>query len=352
MNENEQKLKEIFAVLKGEGSFALACHQQADADGFGSALALHLWLRQQNKKSVIFFQDDSYQEFSFLPGVNEMVRKGEILSARMCKNVQECAKTISDNFLPKIAIGLDYGNLDRLAFPAEIKTGIAKKEIYFITVDHHLRYNQKGDILLVDEKASSTCEIIADFFYLNNIAFKKEVAICLLAGIVSDTGNFRHVSTTSKTLEVASRLLSKGVIMKKIIKQVAQKDPKNATRALAIAFECLKINQEFKFAHIQLDRQTIEKYNISRESLTGLASILANVPEINFSLTLFEWESSKTKASLRSEKDYDVASLANLFGGGGHLVAAGFETDKTPRDTYRDFIKKIKQKNFDKPKAG
>ncbi len=340
MDEREQKLKEIFAVLKREESFVLACHQQADADGIGSALALHLWLKQQNKKSAILFQDDSYKDFYFLPGIKDALN----LSAKECKIVQKSAIIPSDSFSPKVAIGLDYGNFDRLAFPKEIKEDIAKKEIFFITIDHHLRYNQIGDILVVDEKASSTCEIIADFFYLNRIDFKKEIATCLLAGIVSDTGNFRHISTTSKTLEVASRLLNKGVLMEKIIRQTAQKDLKSATRALSLAFERLEINREVNFAYLQLDHQTIEKYNINRESLTGLANILAGVPGIDFSLTLFEWEPKKTKASLRSEKEYDVASLANLFGGGGHLVAAGFETEKTPRDTYRDFVKKIKQR--------
>lgn len=319
-----EKLKQINSVLKEANSFALACHKNADGDGLGSALALHLFLKNTGKESRVFVQDESAKEFRFLPGFEEI-------------------ETEAPFFLPEVAIGLDYGAFPRLDFPDNLKESILAKEIFFISIDHHLENGQLGEIILLDETASSTSEIIVDFFRANELEINKEIATCLLTGIITDTNNFRHPSTTAKTLETASWLVKKGVLIEKVNKAIAKKNGGGTSRSLALAFNNLKINKKFEFSYLALDYQTIRKNNVRKEDLDGIASVLAGIPQTKFSLVLFEWEPGKTKGSLRSQNSFNVSEIAGLFGGGGHLLASGFETEKTPRETYEELIEKIEK---------
>jgi len=320
----------IFRILKDNDSFALACHQNADGDGLGSVLAFHHFLSSRNKKSEIFFADENVGEFHFLPGTDALRH-----FASFDNDANEAKKPI---VLPKVAIGFDYGDFERLAFPPLIKEKIRQGEIFFITIDHHLKNRQRGDLLCIDEKASSTCEIVADLFDRGGVSLTKEISLCLLTGIITDTFHFRHQNTTPKTLEIASRLVSQGVTINKINRSLAKKDPTETSGGLGRALSNLRINQKFNFAYLLLDQKTIEKYNIKRENLDGIGSLLANVPEVDFSLTLFEWEKEETKGSLRSQKDRDVSVLANFFGGGGHMKASGFVCAGVPEEVYQKFV--------------
>lgn len=327
MSEKEKQFKEIFDILEKNKSFALACHDSVDGDGLGSSLALHLFLKSQGKESIVFAGDKSYRDFRFLPGIEDVSEAFGI-----------CEKC---DFVPDIAIGLDYGNFDRTTFSAELKEKINQKSVPFLTIDHHPRNKQIGDIILIDPDASSTCEIIFEFFEYNNIKITKEIALCLLTGIITDTNNFRNPATTTKSLEIASQLINKGVLINKIQKELAHKNYAQNSASMALALNNLKINEEFNFAYFLLDHSQVQKYNIKQNSLEGLSNILAAIPDIDFSVTMIEWEPNITKGSLRSEGKADVSVLAAIFNGGGHILASGFKNEDSPKNTYKKFVKEL-----------
>jgi phosphoesterase RecJ-like protein len=67
-----------------------------------------------------------------------------------------------------------------------------------------------------------------------------------------------------------------------------------------------------------------------REDLNGVIDYINSMPEAKYSVLLSEDEKGNVKASLRTRKsDVDVKSLAEKFGGGGHVKAAGFTIAKS-----------------------
>jgi len=321
--------RQILDVCLKKKSFALACHDNVDGDGLGSALALHIFLKNQGKESLIFAGDRSYREFKFLPQVTEV--EEAFGSCRRC------------DFVPEVAVGLDYGNFERLTFPPQLKDKIRSGQIPLITFDHHLKNKQIGDMMVIDQQASCTCEILFDFFETNDIPLNKDMALCLLTGIVTDTNSFKNPATTTKALAIAGQLLGKGLLLKKINQELAKKNQAEVSSSLALALNNLQINQDFNFAYLCVSRQEIAKHKIKRESLDGLSTILATIPDIDFSVTLIEWEPGLTRCSLRSEGKTDVSVLAGLFGGGGHILASGFEHQDTPQKTYVRLIKELQK---------
>jgi phosphoesterase RecJ-like protein len=105
---------------------------------------------------------------------------------------------------------LDYGDFERLKLPQNFS------EEKIITLDYHLESDQRDWIKIINPEFSSTSEIIYLWIEETEIEIDKNIATCLLAGIISDTGGFRHISTSPQILEITSNLIKKGAPFEKI----------------------------------------------------------------------------------------------------------------------------------------
>jgi bifunctional oligoribonuclease and PAP phosphatase NrnA len=196
-----------------------------------------------------------------------------------------------------------------------------------VILDHHPDITMNADVVLIDSRRSSTCEIIYEYLVSQNAHISKNIATYLMIGILSDTGNFQHSNTTSRIMEISSDLLKKGASVSKIIKASFANKKLSTLKLWGRAFEKAKINPTNGLITTTLTQQDIEQCNATTEDISQVASILNTVPGTKFSLVLSERENGLIKGSLRSEeyKGVDVSKIAHLFGGGGHKLASGFE---------------------------
>ena len=286
----------------------IASHENPDPDAVASVLALHYFFKKNKLESFPYLSDLPPKNLSFLPGFSDI------------KNVPPLS--------PDLLFCLDYGDFKRLKIPNSV---FNKNQPVVITIDHHLAGDQRGAVKILEPQFSSTAEIIYQFMVYQNFKIDREVASCLLAGIFSDSGGFKHVSTNSDTFLAVSALLSKGVSLDKIVRSALSFNPvsysHSASKAWGSALARIKLDKRTGLAYSWLKLQDIEKFKVKTGDFDGLTNIIATGSPISLGLFLTEQKPGEIKGSLRSEPSggVDAATIAKAMGGGGHSYAAGFQ---------------------------
>lgn len=306
---DDTDIKKIGEKISGFSNFQIFTHKNPDGDAVGSMLALEKILRLRGKAAEMFIFDEIASRFDFLPGFDKIKTQKEF--------------SAEDNSL---FVYIDCSSPYRTGFNPAFFDG---KES--LVLDHHLTSAPEPNSFgIIDPEASSTAEIIFSLCDKLNWKIDRDISLCLLAGILSDTGTFQHANTSPKVFHAVSRLLRNGVNLKKIADNLSKK--KEAGGALKIWGEILarvSVDERTRMAFSFVSEEDLKKYNANEDELGGLVNLLAGIPESDFSLLLVENKFGKIKASLRSEpyKGADVAKIAQSFGGGGHKLAAGFEVE-------------------------
>ncbi|MFA5926221.1 MAG: bifunctional oligoribonuclease/PAP phosphatase NrnA [Parcubacteria group bacterium] len=199
-----------------------------------------------------------------------------------------------------------------------------------ILLDHHttLRMNKvKPDIIISDEKYSSVCEIIFDFFDFHRVEINRRIAEFLLLGIIGDTGIFQHANTTPKVMEIAAKLMKKGASLSRIIRLVFKNKRLETLKLWGRAMERAEISPKTGAIMSYITKKDLEDLQGDIEDISGVAEILNTVSGTKFSLVLSERGENRVKGSLRSEeyKNMDVSEIARFLKGGGHKLSSGFE---------------------------
>lgn len=303
-----QNYDQATKLIQKSNKILLFTHKDASGDGdaLGSLLSLTLALPKLNKETLPILEKNLLSNFSFLPGIEKLQTK------------------IEDE--ADLLIFLDFSEFKRAGQFEDIKNLIKKSPS--ILIDHH----PKGDLCqacsfsICDQKASSTTEIL--YFLLKNLSLiDKNVATCLLTGILTDTNSFKNPNTTQKTLKVASCLLSFGAHPSKIVEHAFYEKPFSVLKLWGRALTRLWKNEKYNLLITVLNSSDFQEYEgIDEEEINGVANFLnlTSLSENAGVLVLIE-ENGKIKGSLRTSKhNIDVSKLAKILGGGGHCKAAGF----------------------------
>lgn len=291
-------------IISKSKNVLLFAHSNPDGDTAGSVLAFKEYLESLGKKADIACTDPLP---SYLETLTESVFEfPEHLNLKSYDAVIGCD-----------SVERGFSNaLDSL-----------REDAVTVILDHHPDITVSADVVIIDAKRSSTCEIIYEYFMSEEIHISKNIATYLMIGILSDTGNFQHANTTSRVMEISADLLKKGASVAKIIQASFANKKISTLKLWGRAFEKAKINPKNGLITTVLTENDIAECNATTEDIGQVASILNTVPGTKFSLVLSERGGGIIKGSLRSEeyKGVNVSEIAHLFGGGGHKLASGFE---------------------------
>lgn len=303
-------MKNFKKLINDNKRILITGHVSPDADCVCSGLGLSLILNRYNKdvtKSIRFIlQDEPPQFLSFL-------------------NHYEFIENL-DNFNSKypfdLVIIVDSANMDRIG---NMKSLIDKNS-KILVIDHHISNDSYGEFNYVDFDASSTSELIYDFAKALDVKPDEDIANILYTGIVGDTGNFSYSNVSSKTLKTASKLIKYGANNENIISKFYGKKSKARLKLLGEALLNYNHDEELGLTYYHLTKEISNKYSASTEDHEGIVETLRSYEDTKVALLLRDSTDGKIKGSFRSN-DFDVNRLASLFGGGGHIKAAGFKTD-------------------------
>lgn len=167
----------------------------------------------------------------------------------------------------------------------------------------------------------------------------KECATCLLTGIITDTRNFTVNIHHHDIYDILMRLLDKDVDKDRIIKEALNTRSLNSLKLEAYALsQKMEIFPEHKCALITLDKEELKKFSYERGDTEGLVNRPLEVRGMVYSIFMRE-DPDCVKVSARSCQDFPVSEICKvLYGGGGHIQAAGGEFYGSLKDCRNKLI--------------
>ncbi|MDH4358463.1 MAG: DHH family phosphoesterase [Candidatus Berkelbacteria bacterium] len=363
-------------LIRDAGSILAVTHKNPDGDALGSLLALKISLEKLDKKVTIACPDASAETFSFLPKIAEIeneidVSRDLIISVKTAETKIEKigykkdaeGKKIDIVVTPSsgklktedvsvtesgvkfdLIIALDTPNLERLgklAQPADIFY-----EIPVINIDHHPSNERFGKINWVELVATSTSEILVSLIEALSREVKlldEDVATALLTGLIYDTSSFQNINTTPKSLTVAAQLVAAGARQQEIIKNLYKTKSLRTLRLWGIVLSNVSEDKEHKFLWSSVTKGDYISAGADESALSGVIDeLLKSATEVDFVLLLSERE-GQTHGSLRSiSKTFNVAQVAESFGGGGHEGAAAFRMEGPLSSNIEGILSKVR----------
>lgn len=301
MKSNTKALTKLLKILSGEGPFAHIVHPRPDGDGLGSAMAMHLYLKARKKKSAVYTPDTLPRYVRDLPRASE-IRK------HLPKPAQA-----------RVVLAYDSGDSRRM------------KKVYdclneaeeIVNIDHHVTNDRYGTLNIVDEKASSTGEVVYALLKKLGSKISTSMAIWLYLAIMSDTGSFRYSNTTADTLRVAADLVDLGADPHDLYRKVYEEIDPGRLRFTQEVLSHMKRERGGKLVYAEIPYATFKKYHQEKEDTQDLLDAMRSLKKADV-VVLFKEYKHETRVSLRSEQT-DVARIAKCLGGGGHKRAAGAE---------------------------
>ncbi len=189
-----------------------------------------------------------------------------------------------------------------------------------LKIDHHLESEKSTDYHFVDEKASSTCEMVALLAIKNNWKINTKAAQYLYAGMNTDTRGFTIISVSSTTFQILAELIKKGINLVEINRFIS-----DISKEKFAAKHYLAANAMFKedVGYIVLTKEIKEKLNLSTHQAKDFVYVLDSIKGVNkYAFFFYEDDRDGFSALLRSHKT-SIVEIAKQFGGGGHRLACG-----------------------------
>lgn len=299
--------KEIFEFIRKSENILLTSHERIDGDGVGSELAMCLALKRIGKKPVIINVGEIPPIYRFLPASGE-------------------AKVFPEGWRDDfdLCIALDSGSSDRFAAVHAKLAG----NVPIVNIDHHYSNTRFGKINWVIDEISSTGEMIYRFLRANGLEITKEMADCLYAAIITDTGRFCFSNTHAGTLEAAADLMSCGVVPADLTRRIYRAERLAVFRLKNLAMSTLETAAEGRISVMRVTMAMHRETGTTYLDTQDFVDIPKSIDGVEVGILLREIDEDRmTRVSLRTEGGVDANRIAAEFGGGGHMRAAGCRYD-------------------------
>jgi len=191
-------------------------------------------------------------------------------------------------------------------------------------VDHHPPIGEApGDPAVRDPTACAAGELVYEMLTLDGEPLARPEAEALYVAIATDTGSFSFSNTSARAHEIAARLIDAGVDTGRIYRRLHVQYTPEGLALLGVALSRLRTDPELPISWIALRQNDVARVRATSEDLDGLVEYPRRLRGIEVAILLRELGRDRTKASLRSNGDANVAAVATTLGGGGHEKAAG-----------------------------
>ncbi|HKI83433.1 MAG TPA: DHH family phosphoesterase [Candidatus Krumholzibacteria bacterium] len=294
----------LTALLREKRSFRLATHVNPDADGLGSLLGLGLALAAAGKQVAMVRHEDGPTAFQHLPGyaraerVSELQKKAEVLVLFDCHEVS------------------------RIGPAAQGLTG----EEMIVVIDHHLTEDGGGDGELewLEPRAAASAALVHSLVSsMKELELSSEVASCLYAGLITDTGGFRFSNTDATTLRVGADLVEHGADAAFLADAFLHQRTPATLRLLARVLDSFQYLLDGRVVFAEMTRAMCEQTGGRMEDTEGFVNFATSAKGVKLVALFKEEPEGGWRLSLRGNEPYDVRNIAKIFGGGGHARAAG-----------------------------
>ena len=311
-------LDDILKEINKAETILVLAHENPDGDAIGSSVAFCLALQNMGKKAEVLMNEYP-ANFSFLPGIENIKKEPSVERYDM-------------------AIVVDCPDINRVYSEYIPYFEKAKVTAEF---DHHSKNSMFADYNIVNHVSPACAQILVSSFQYLNIEITKDIATNLLTGIITDTGGFKNSGITEETFEFAGWALTKGVNVPTVYRESMLVTTKTKFECQKLAMERLEISEDGKVAFTYMTNEDDEKIGVEPGDHDGIVEIGRNIKGVEVSVFLYQKPDGSFKGSLRSNDYVNVAEVCMMFGGGGHIKAAGCTIEMKLEDAKKAVLTEV-----------
>ena len=311
-------IDQILKCIKKSKNIVIVTHENPDGDAVGSSLAMYHALKGL-KKNVDIIIPEYAKCFNELPGIDEVIKESD---------------KVYD-----LAISLDAAT-DKLL---NVWVKYFREADQRIVIDHHSTNTMFGDINYVDLSAPACAQVV--YMLIKHYRWKitPEIGTCIMAGIITDTGGFQYSGVSKDTFNIAAELLDAGVNISKVYKKVFDTKTKSSFELRRIALDRMEFLEDDKIAFTYITNEDERKVNAGVGDYEGIVSEGRSIEGVEVSIFLHELKCGEFKISLRSNSYVNVSDVCIMFGGGGHIRAAGAKMTADPLVIRDKVVNEVKR---------
>lgn len=306
----------------------ITTHVKPDADALGSSLGLANYLIKKGHRVTVVTPTDYPYFLTWMKG-NE-----DVLDFSKPSHKPQALAKLEE---AEMIFCLDFSVLSRVNELGEI---IRKSDAFVINIDHHQEPEDFADFRYWSTKAAATCELVYELIVElgDKSLIDKDIADCLYAGIMTDTGGFRHPNTTKNVHLVVAELLEKGADSSQIANLIYDSNSVNRLKFIGFAItRRLVVREDLHTAYFVISKKDLKKYQSQTGDTEGLVNYALSLDGIKLA-ALFSEREDGIKISFRSSSDVAVNKFAaSHFNGGGHKNASGGKSALSLKETVERF---------------
>jgi bifunctional oligoribonuclease and PAP phosphatase NrnA len=296
-----ETIQQIVSSVRQSRTVLVTSHEGPDGDAIGSSLGMAAFLKAIGKQVTVHLADPVPELYRFLPGADQVTN------------------AIPDQDFD-LAFVLDVGEFRRAGNLFCSFTRIAQT----INLDHHLTCENFGAINLIDDQAAATGLLVWRIAKAFGFTADYATALCLYVAVLTDTGSFRYSNANREAFESAGELVEQGGLNAwHVAEKLYESQPRKRLELLAKALPTLEFVRDGQVASITVSLDMYTATGSSAELTDGFVNYPRSVAGVEVSIFFRQLEERKYKVGFRSKGTVNVATLAQVFGGGGHHNAAG-----------------------------
>lgn len=346
---------QIAAWLSGRQHVAVLTHVKPDGDAVGSAVGLVRALRHKGIEARAFFYGPK-------PGWSDRLLGAAPAEAEFC--APGTMPAMPSGGEPDAIVVCDTGSWSQLE---PVKEWLKARRERAAVVDHHAHGDAEvAERRVIDPGQAAACMILAklaaELLGLASIAaLPRDVAAMFYLGTATDTGWFKHSNVEPGVLRIAADLLQAGADHTALYQLIEQQEKPERIRLAARALSSLELFSENRIAVMTLRAADFAASGAGAGDAGSFADYVNVIETVRVAAVLTEADASEfgmgsgrsggpaalTKISLRSKPpmpgrpDVDVNKVAQGFGGGGHVRAAGAKMAAPIDDVKKKLVEAI-----------
>lgn len=299
--------KKLADIINSNQSFLITTHVNPDADAIGSEIAFHKLLNSRGKNSRIINHSSTPYNLKFLD-TDDVIEKYD-------ESIHNKYFDTSD-----VLVALDFNRSDRMVSMS--RAFLVSKKMK-ICIDHHQDPEDFVDLKFIDAGYAATGHIIFDFIRRTKIInLHRDIAAPLYAAIMTDTGSFRFERTTAELHRLVAELLDTGIDPTDIYDQLYDESKLSKIKLLGKCLSSLELIANNSIGYMILTQKDFNELKAIESDTENFVNFIISIEGVKLGLLFIELKNG-FKVSFRSKGKIPANKLAGVFGGGGHLNAAG-----------------------------
>ncbi len=315
-------------ILRTPKNIVVTMHRDPDADAIGSSLGWAAFLKKVGHNVTVISPTEVPGNLTWLDTGSDILNFEDRKAGRpVCLQAIDTADLICC---------LDFSAMGRLK---DLAAFISRSKAPVLVIDHHLDPEPFATFLISDVSAAATAQMVYYCICEWDASLMDEaIAERLYAGIMTDTGSFRHNNTTREVHLAVADLMKYGVQADKVHRMIFDNSPLSRLQMLGHSLSTITVLPEFRTSYMVLTHKTLEAFHSSVGDTDGIVNFGLQVEDVVMTVLFIE-RSNEVKISFRSVADFSVRELAHAhFDGGGHKNASGGRSNLSLSATIEKFL--------------